>query len=509
MKGKWLRAIRIAVSVVAFSLITGLFVSFGMTIPGVAAWLARIQLLPAAMAFGMTVFVGWLIVTMIFGRVYCSSVCPMGFYQDICARGARLTRRSRRRRAYHFTRPSNVLRYSLLALTAGALITGIGIVPVLLDPYSAYGRMALCVLKPVWGAVAGLFSAEPLAAAGGSALGMTVAVLTAIAVGWAAARNGRTVCNTICPVGTTLGLVSRYSVFHIDINPDKCVMCHRCEHACKARCIDLPAHTVDTSRCVVCFDCLPVCPNDAISYTPSSHRLQLPMLQRINERRDAPEVTAASPGVNTPDAASCSRPRLIDRRKFLATGAIVAAAPLITRADRAARAVAAAAGAVKPSPSVAVYPPGAADRTYFIERCTGCGLCVSHCPTGVIRPATLQYGTVKGILHPVMDYDAVRCAFDCTRCNNLCPTGALLPLTLREKQSTVIGRAHPLHANCIHCGHCAKACPRGAIEMTGFDGSKPVPIVNHALCIGCGACQSVCPSYPYKAIYVDGLTDQK
>lgn len=497
MSGGYLRLARIIVSVAAFALVTALFVSVAMTIPEAAAFIARIQLLPAAMAFGMAVFVGWLIVTLLLGRVYCSTVCPMGFFQDVCARFVR-------RRKYYFYRPTTRVRYVFLVLTLVCLMCGVGVVPVLLDPYSAYGRMAANLIRPVWTAVVGIFSNEPVTAAAGSAIGLTVSALTAAAVAWAAVRNGRTVCNTVCPVGTTLGLVSRFSVFHIDIDTDKCIQCRKCEHACKARCIDMESHTVDGSRCVVCFDCLPVCPNDAIRYTPSSHRLSMPMMQRISPSQKRPETAA-------PQASSMEttgKPRLLDRRRFIATGAIVAAAPLLLKADKAARALSRAEGKHAPEPAYAVYPPGAPDRTYFLERCTGCGLCMSHCPTGVIRPATTQYGSLRGLLHPVMHYDTASCAVDCTRCNNLCPTGALTPLSLREKQMTSIGKAAAIAANCVHCGKCATACPRKAIEMVAGDGGAPVPRVSAAQCIGCGACQSVCPAYPFKAIYVDGLADR-
>ena len=502
MAGKSLRLTRIAVSVAAFALVTALFVSVAMTIPRTAAFIARIQLLPAAMAFGMAVFVGWLIVTLLLGRVYCSTVCPLGFFQDICSRLVRTGARMRRRNAYHFHAPATRTRYIFLILTTVCLLCGISVVPVLLDPYSAYGRMALNLVRPVWLAISGLCRSEPVVAAGGTLAGAAVASLTALAVAWAAVRNGRTVCNTVCPVGTTLGLVSRFSVFHIDINTDRCIQCRKCEHACKARCIDLGSHIVDTSRCVVCFDCLPVCPNDAIHYTPSSHRLSMPMLQRTTTVTKRPETAA-------PSASSLEPPRRLDRRKFLATGVVVAAAPLLLRADKAARAVGRASGKRPPEPAFAVYPPGAPDRTYFLERCTGCGLCVSHCPTRVIRPATTEYGSLNGFLHPVMRYDTSFCDFSCTRCNNLCPTGALTPLSLREKQLTAIGLAMTIPANCIHCGKCAAACPRHAIVMTPAEGGGvKIPVVDSALCIGCGACQSVCPAYPFKAIYVDGFADR-
>lgn len=482
--GHTLRLTRIVLAALAFATVTGLFTAAGMWFPRFARFIARVQLLPAALSFAMGIFVAWLIVTLLFGRVYCSTVCPLGVFQDIVSRTARP-----RRREFHYKAPRNRLRYAFLTLMVCGLVGGVAFVPMLLDPYSAYGRIASNLLRPVWLWLSGLAGSAPVMISVASLAGLAIAVATVLIVGFLAARGGRTWCNTVCPVGSTLGLVSRFSVFHIDIDPDKCIQCRKCEHACKASCIDVPAHTVDTSRCVVCFDCLPDCPNDAIRYTPSSHRLQLPMLRRAESRRST-----------APTACAGSEPRRLDRRRFMATGIVAALAPLAMRADRAARSVARSAGAREPVATPSVCPPGVVSREEFLNRCTGCSLCVSHCPTGVLRPSKGQYG-LSHLLAPVMRYDTAACSFDCTRCNNLCPTGALIPLSLREKQHTAIGLASVIPANCLHCGECASACPRKAITLD----STHAPVVNAALCIGCGACQAICPAYPFKAIYVNGL----
>lgn len=475
---------RITVAAVAFAAATALFTAFGMSVPRVAVWIARVQLLPAALSFSMVIFVGWIIATLIFGRIYCSTVCPMGTLMDLCAR----TRRRFRHRQYHYKKPSPALRNVVLAVTAVSLMAGTTALAALIDPYSAFGRIAADIVRPAWAVVA----AGSAKMAGASLLGFAIALATLLVVGLVARSRGRAICTSFCPVGTTLGLVSRYSIFHIDINTDKCIQCRKCEHACKSHCIDLESHVVDGARCVVCFDCLPVCPNDAISYTPQSHRLAMPMMIRAGRRRET--APTALDGL-----------RRLDRRRFLAAGIVAAVAPVALRADRAARSLAAAGGKKMPSPEFPVCPPGAPDRKTFLSRCTACGLCVSHCSTGVLRPSLGEYGALNA-LRPVMRFDIAACSFDCSRCNNLCPTGALEPLTLAEKRQTVIGRANVIAGNCIGCGACAKACPRKAITMTQLASGHRLARVDEALCIGCGACQNVCPAYPYKAIYVDGLS---
>ncbi|MDE6122005.1 MAG: 4Fe-4S binding protein, partial [Duncaniella dubosii] len=118
-----------------FALITALFVDFGMELPAFAAWLAKVQFLPAAMSFAITTFVVWLIVTLIFGRIYCSSFCPLGVFQDICAR---LPRLGRRKPAwfYHYSAPMTRLRRIALFIVVLSIVLGISAVSSLLDPYS-------------------------------------------------------------------------------------------------------------------------------------------------------------------------------------------------------------------------------------------------------------------------------------------------------------------------------------------------------------------------------------
>ena len=137
-----------------------------------------------------------------------------------------------------------------------------------------------------------------------------------------------------------------------------------------------------------------------------------------------------------------------------------------------------------------------------MERCTGCGLCVSHCTGKVLTPATRQLG-MRNALHPVMDFGEGYCLYNCNRCTQLCPTGALLPLTREEKHSYICGTARVETGNCIGCGLCVRRCPRAAVKLTETAGRR-VAAVDSSQCIGCGACEYICPASPFKAIVVDG-----
>lgn len=491
MNGKILKMTRIVVAAVSLALMTAIVIlsTADTDTQHVISRVAHIQILPAAMSLSMTVFVSWLIVTLILGRVYCSAVCPMGIFQDICSRSRRLGR-NRDRHPYRYSRPLTYTRNLTLALVAVALATGISIIPVLLDPYSIYSRFIFNYVRPLYA----LATSTAGSVITGATAGIVISGVTMAVIGWLAARNGRTFCNSLCPVGSMLGLISRHAYMRIDINTDRCIQCHKCEHVCKASCIDLTDHVVDGSRCVACFDCLTVCPNDAIHYTPNRHKLSIPMMQRISNGVSRPATSLDT------SADNASAPRRIDRRKFLALGIVAAATPTLLRADRA---VARVTGGKSPHPRLAVTPPGAPSRQQFLTRCTGCGLCMSHCPTGVLKTSVREYGIIH-ILHPVMDYDRARCDWDCTACSQVCPTTALLPLTAETKHRTAIGLATVVPENCVHCGRCARSCPVHAIEM--LDASRGrLPAVDADVCIGCGTCQNVCPASPYKAIYIEGI----
>lgn len=288
-----LRYGRITVSLIVWCILTIGFVFPTLTMAGLVAGISRLEIV-LSVGMSVSIFVVWLIVTLVFGRVYCSTLCPMGTLQDISARTLRLTPRQAYKRRYRYCPPRNILRYSILVLMALLLMAGSVVLTSVLNPTLAYERIC-----------SDLFSA----------LGRTSLIATGVAAALllitvaAGAVTGRTLCNTLCPVGTMLGLISRYSIFQIDIDTDKCIQCGRCADVCKAHCIDLTDHVADGSRCVCCFNCINVCPNDAIHYTNSRKRLSQPLMQRITgpgERSEGEgvEATITNPSdhSNTPTA---------------------------------------------------------------------------------------------------------------------------------------------------------------------------------------------------------------
>lgn len=414
--------------------------------------IARIQLMPALLSLNIGVLTFWLVATLLLGRVYCSTVCPMGLFQDICARIGKLLKKKTKRR-YRHSAAHNRLRYAVLAGTIIAGIAGAAAVPALLDPYSAFVRMVGSIVVP-------------------SAIGIAVGGITFATISTLAFNGGRTFCNTVCPVGATLSLVSRKPMMRIQINTSLCIGCRRCEAECKASCIDVKNHTVDMSRCVMCLDCFSACHENAITYSPAQKK------------------SSDNNG----------------RRRFLGFIGLAVAGSLAAKADSTTKTMTEGRPADRKK---AVVPPGASSRDNFLSHCTACHLCVSKCPQGIIQPSATEYGILH-ILQPHLDYSLGYCLHECNLCTQVCPDGALKPLSLGEKQSHAVGKAKFVLKSCVtqtdgsECGLCSRKCPVGAIDMVEY-GNTLIPQVNEDACVGCGKCEYACPATPEKAIYVEGI----
>jgi polyferredoxin len=269
-----LRKIRIILAALCYIAVTLLFLGVSWRINLWLGWVAKIQFLPALMALNFGVLAGLIILTLLFGRLYCSIICPLGVMQDIISWFGRKSKKNR----YTYSPEKRWLRYSVLAVFVICLIIGFAPVTTLLAPYSSYGRIVNSLFRPLYdllinGLVAieshfdsYLFSDVEIWMR--SVTTFIVALLTLGIIGVLAWRHGRTYCNTVCPVGTLLSFFARFSLFRIQINEDKCRKCGLCTRNCKAAAIDFKNGTVDLSRCVACGDCIDKCHDGAISYRP-------------------------------------------------------------------------------------------------------------------------------------------------------------------------------------------------------------------------------------------------
>lgn len=288
MKRKWLKIARVVVSVTVFAAATVLWLGIGSLSVGLG-WVTKLQVLPMALTVSVSMVAFWLLVAWLFGRVYCSSVCPLGTWLDIVARIGRSTRRGWKAE-YHYSTPYNRWRYGWLMAVVACFLCNLAIIPALVEPYSLYSQWIVRLLRPLAAPLGIGVNSTSL-----SVSAIVLAAVTFIAVSITAWRSGRLYCNTVCPIGTVLGLCSRQSIWRIDIDTDLCTNCRACEHVCKAQCIDLTDHVVDGSRCVNCFDCIAVCRDNAIFYRPTRKQLSLPMMQRVDTPRIATADTASGP----------------------------------------------------------------------------------------------------------------------------------------------------------------------------------------------------------------------
>lgn len=481
-----LRKIRLTLAILFFGLITLLFLDFTGTIHAWFGWMAKIQFLPAVLALNVAVIVFLVALTLIFGRVYCSVICPLGILQDLFGWMGKKQKRNR----YSYSPAKNWLRYGVLVLFVAALVAGVGSFVALLAPYSSFGRIASNLLAPIygWGNNLLAYFAERMDSYAfyetevwlASLPTFIIALVTLVVLIVLAWRGGRTYCNTICPVGTVLGVLSRFSWLAPVIDTEKCNACGLCARNCKASCIDSKNHKIDYSRCVACMDCIEKCNKGAISYRP-----------RKKQAKAAPVVDES-------------------RRSALTATAILATTSLLKAQDKKRDGgLAVIEDKVVPERKTRLVPPGALSIKNFEQHCTACQLCVSVCPNDVLRPST----GLLTLMQPEMGYENGYCRPECTKCSDVCPAGAIKPITREEKSSRQIGHAVWIKKNCImhedkvDCGKCQDACPTGAIQIVVNESCpnkcKNV-VVNTERCIGCGACEHLCPVRPLSAIYVEG-----
>lgn len=502
---KLLRPIRVLLAVLSFTAICLVFVDFTGMAANYLSWLPKLQLVPALLAINFVVLCILTALTLLAGRVYCSVICPLGIYQDIINRLRHVFAAKKKRRLGLFRFEQAATKLRLGFLIAFAILLALGLCGVIassfagiLDPYSAFGRMAGQFMAPLWrsgisaaadsAAEHGYYIIDSYPAAAAFNIGvLIIAVATLIVTSAMAWTGGRAYCNKVCPVGTVLGFLSRHALLRVNIDTDRCNRCGSCGRKCKAKCIDTKHHTIDLSRCVACMDCIGACSQHAITFS---------------SKRKKPE--------SKPDTTDTTR------RAFLVGTTIIAGSLAMKAADKATD------GGLAPLKSkkrvdgaTPAVPAGAISLAHLHSHCTACQLCISACPNGVLKPST----GLSDFMQPVMVFTDGYCRPECTACADVCPAGAIKPIDVEEKSTIKIGTAVVNPEICIsaaygqHCGNCARHCPADAITMVKTESGNMRPTVDESRCIGCGACEYHCPSgtagqisAETAAIHVEGAT---
>lgn len=546
-----LRKIRITLAAVCFIAVTLLFLDFTGTLHLWFGWLAKIQFLPAVLALNFVVIAILLALTLLFGRIYCSVICPLGIFQDCVSNLS--SRRKGKKARFSYSKEIKWLRYGVLVLFVIALVAGLNSLVALLAPYSAYGRMVQSLLAPVWqwgnNLLAWIAERQESYAFVTKVVWLKslptliVAAVTFIVVVVLAWRNGRTYCNTICPVGTTLSFFSRFAMFRPIIDKSKCKSCHACERKCKAACIDVDNHKIDYSRCVDCFDCIDSCRLGALKYrfawgtescdglnstgaktpqnAPVGSKMTSDESKNGQNRSSEAPVSVAEPVVRQGSPASKATDN--GRRAFIIGGAAAIGGSLLSSIPMRAEeeeikdkkrdgGFAEVLPKKAPNRKTPITPFGSESVEKFYKHCTACQLCVTVCPNNVLRPSS----RLEHLMQPEMSFEKGYCRPECVKCSEVCPAGAILKITPEEKTEWKVGTAGVDYDLCVvnrdgvSCGNCARHCPVGAIKMVKKnpedEKSPRIPSVNEEKCIGCGACENLCPSRPISAITVNGYS---
>ncbi len=494
---------------------------------------ASLQFVPTLLKFlaGLGLASAWAFLAfsalaLILGRAYCSFICPFGIMMDIFRRIAKIPAQNKFLKntrlgkfsqnnfaKLKYAKPLTALRITFLALAIIAMIFGFGALLGLLDPYSLYGKiMSLGFISTsetinftaAQAVEFGYYNIKPTTSASVSIASFGFAILLLILTAIISAKRGRLFCNSICPVGTFLGGISKFAIFTLQIDKSSCLSCGKCERECKAKCINLKEKEIDFSRCVLCFDCTKNCPKSGVRYGIN------PIYKNLFSKSEAQKTAGEN----------------ISRRNFAASAISITAALFgCKKGDE----ELAKKQSVKVLDGASEYhidgtrfdkrlpsPPGSISIKNFLENCTACQRCVTSCKSQVLKASTTQWG-LSGFMQPYMDFSEAFCEPDCHNCSKTCPTGAIQFITKKQKMATKIGTAIFNKEICVvytdgtDCAACAEHCPVQAIEMIPFNEKKSlyIPHVHEDVCIGCGACENVCPVRPHTAFVIQGVKVHK
>ncbi len=331
------------------------------------------------------------ILTIIFGRFFCSWVCPFGSIHHFFGYLAKRNKKTAEKIRLNKYRKAQCIKYYILVFflitaafpsLAATLQTG------LLDPIPLVTRSFNIMLMPIVDRFFHITSAAPRFYEGAWLI-LTI-FLAVVLLNFVIPRF---YCRFICPLGAFFGLIDRFAVWRIGKKRAERPDCRLCEVNCEGAC--QPTHDFRISECVLCFNCLADCKHELITYQNAS---------------------SAGGEITDPD---------ISRRGFILS---LAGGALALPAVRLANTLGA-----NYYPGL-IRPPGALPEKEFLKRCVKCGQCMRICPTNVIQPASIQ-GGLENLWTPALNnrIGSSGCQLNCVACGQICPTAAIRPISLDEK----------------------------------------------------------------------------
>jgi polyferredoxin len=431
------------------------------------------------LALSLVIIIG----TIVFGRFFCSWICPMGILNQWISH---VFNRRRPVDDYQINAYRPVFRIKYYILTLLLVLAGFGVLQIgLLDPIAFITRSFAVSVLPSFNYAGGdLYIRQPLFYGG-----VLISVLF-IAVLFANRFLSRFWCRVLCPLGALLGILSSKSLLRIRRDVEKCTDCRKCLRYCHGGCD--PHTELRASECHACMNCIEDCPEDAIHYGPAHEH------------------------------SSVHTPVDVNRRRLIETAAAgIILFPMMRSVVNA---------QTDPQHRV-IRPPGSISEKDFLRRCIKCGECMRVCPTNVIQPALIESG-FEGLWTPILMNKIGYCEYNCVLCSQVCPTGAIVPLTVEKKigkppfqKPVKTGTAFYDRGRCLpwamnkECIVCEEVCPTSPkaiwfekTEVTLRDGSVKVlklPHLDPERCVGCGICENKCPVHDRPAVRVSSIGETR